>query len=147
MAPGVLMLALMVVVMNLFYFLSPPKRQPFLDPKRDASTPVEKIRARSFALKIFALLAPPTALICWFLTVIWAHRTLTAHEQIAVLIAMPVVVGLVSWIIYLRVTRHHVGERNKATQFVALSMMATWIGSTFLFFALLACCLAKSGSH
>jgi hypothetical protein len=42
-------------------------------------------------------------------------------------------------------TGQHKGVKNSATKFIALAMLATWIGSTFLFFLLLACCLLKAG--
>ncbi len=143
MAPGVLLLAVPVLAMDVLYFFSPPKRRPLLDPEPGVDKQAQTPRTGSFALEILVLLAPPVILILWFLSLVWAHRTMTRHELIATLATMPVVVGLVSWIIYRRMTRHHRGVRNNVTQFIALSMLATWNGSTFLFVLLVMCFLLR----
>jgi hypothetical protein len=137
------LLAVPVLAVDALYFFSPPKRQPLLNPKPGADKNAQIPPTGSFAVEFLVLLVPPAILILWFLSLAWTHRTLTQHELIATLVIMPAVVGLVSWIIYLRMTRNHKGVRNNTTQFIALSMLAMWIGSTFLFVLLVMCFLLR----
>jgi hypothetical protein len=60
-----------------------------------------------------------------------------------IVIAMPAIVGLVSWIIKIRMTRYHVGIKNQTTEFIGFSMLGTWIGSTFFFVVFLVGFLMK----
>ena len=62
------------------------------------------------------------------------------------LTAMPAVVGLVSWIIYWRMTRRHKGVQNSATKFIALAQYAghmDWFHILVLSSSR-ACCLLKA---
>ena len=145
--PGVLLLALPILGLDILYYFSPPKQRPSLDPKPDAAAPAMSTEAKSFVFEYLVLLVPPTALTSWFLWLIWTHQKFTVHEQIGVLAGMPVVVGLSSWIIRRRMTRCHLGVKNRATKFIALAVLATWIGATFLFVLLLTCCLLMAGQH
>ena len=143
MASGLALLAIPVLALDILYFFSPPKRRPVLDPKPDVANPKPAEPIGAFWIEYLVLLAPPVVLILWFLSLVWAHQTLTRPELIATVAAMPIVVGLMSWIIYLRMTRCHVGVRNNATKFIAFSMLATWIGATFLFVLLTMCLLLR----
>ena len=118
-----------------------------LEPKLGDAGPAQTDTIGSFALEYSVLLVPPIVLVSCFLWLIWDHQALNVRQEIMLLAAMPAVVALVSWIIYLRMTRRHKGVKNSATKFIALAMLATWIGSTFLFFLLLACCLVKAGLY
>jgi hypothetical protein len=146
-ALGLALLAVPVLALDILYFFAKPKHRPVLDPKLDAAGLAQTDTIGSFTLEYFVLLVPPVVLVSCFLWLIWDHQALTVRQEIMLLAAMPAVVGLVSWIIYLRMTRRHKGIKNRATKFIALAMLATWIGSTFLFFLLLACCLVKAGLH
>lgn len=137
------LLAALVVTMDIVYFIDPPKRHPVLDPEPNTADPEPKTKFRTFALEYFVLFAPPLTFVLWLFSLIWGHQTLTRQQLIATVVIMPVIVGLISWIIYIRTTRHHRGIRNSATQLIALSMMGTWIGSTFVFFVLLVCLLSR----
>lgn len=143
MAQTALVLAGFVLVIDAFLFLSQPKRKPILDPETGPPHPEKYVPATAFALEFFVLLVPPALLIGWFLWIIWEHRTLTRNELIAVLVAIPAVVGVVSRIIYLRFTRRFAGIQNNTTQFIALSLTATWIVSTILFIVLGFCLLLR----
>lgn len=136
-ASGIALFAVLVLGVDLTYFFSPPKQRPHLEPKPDTQTPLQQVQIKSFALELLVLLAPPLVLISWFLFLVWTHQTLNLAELMAMLIAMPVVVWLVSAVMKTRMTRHHVGVINQTTKFIAYSMLATWIGSTFLFVLLL----------
>jgi hypothetical protein len=144
-ASDMVLLAVPVLGMDILYFFGKPKRWPMLEPKLGASGPAQTDTIGSFALEYFVLLVPPIVLVSCFLWLIWDHQALTVRQEIILLSAMPAVVGLVSWIIYLRMTRCHKGVKNRATKFIALAMLAMWIGYTFLFFLLLACSVLKSG--
>jgi hypothetical protein len=143
MVSGLALLAVPVLGLDILYFFSPPKRRPALDPKPDVANPKPGEPTGALWIEHLVLLAPPVILILWFLSLAWAHQTLTRPELITTVAAMPVVVGLVSWVIYLRMTRCHVGVRNNATKFIALAMLATWIGATFLFVLLAMCLLMR----
>jgi hypothetical protein len=103
-----------------------------------------RVRLRDYWLELLVLLGPPLALMGWFQCLIWMHRTLTTVELIAVVAAMPVVVLVVTQIIKYRLTHRFKGVKNKATQFIAMTMLATWIGATFLFVLLAMCLLFRS---
>lgn len=124
-------------------FFSRPKRKPILDPETAPAHPQKYMPLTSFAVEFFVLLVPPALLIGWFLWIIWEHQTLSRNQLIGVLVGIPAVVGVVSRIIYLRMTRVHVGIQNNATQFIGLSMIATWIVSTILFIVLGLCLLLR----
>lgn len=138
------LIALMVFALDMAFLLIPPKRKPRLDDEPGKSPAVPRPDPRKYVLDCLLLLVPPAGLVGWFLLLIGAHQTLTLNQQIGVLIGIPVVVGLVSRIIYLRMTRHHKGDKGGIARFVAFSMLATWIGSTFLFFLFLAEVLIKN---
>ncbi|HEX4343781.1 MAG TPA: hypothetical protein VH255_10335 [Verrucomicrobiae bacterium] len=144
-ASGIALLAVPVLALDILYFFAKPKHRPVLEPKLGAAGPAPTDTIGSFAVEYLVLLVPPIVMVSCFLWLIWDHQAITVHQQIMLLAAMPAVVSLVSWIIYLRMTGQHKGVKNSATKFIALAMLATWIGSTFLFFLLLACCLLKAG--
>jgi hypothetical protein len=132
-ATAMALLGIPVMAMDLTYYFSPPKRRATLDPKPESGDPDLIASARPFAVELFVLLAPPVAFITWLLFLVWQHETLSRNELMAIVIAMPVVVGLVSWIIKVRLTRYHIGIANQTTKFIANSMLGTWIGGTFFF--------------
>ncbi|HEY1790373.1 MAG TPA: hypothetical protein VGJ73_19660 [Verrucomicrobiae bacterium] len=127
------LMGILVLGMDLTYFFSPPKQRAKLDPNPESDNPALKASAGSFALELFVLLAPPLGFITWLQYLIWQHQTLSRNELMAIVIAMPAIVGLVSWIIKVRMTHCHIGIRNQTTKFIAFSMLGTWVGSTFFF--------------
>jgi hypothetical protein len=132
-ATAMAFLGIPVLGMDLTYFFSPPKRRATLDPKPESGDPAQTASIRPFALELFVLLAPPVAFITWLLFRVWQRQTLSRNELLAIVIAMPLVVGLVSWIIKVRLTRYNIGIKNQITKFIAYSMLGTWIGATFFF--------------
>ena len=132
--------ALAVLAIDVLLFFNPLKRKPILDPKSPRPEPRDP---DSFTLEAFLLIGPPAALLCWFLALIWSHRTLTHGQLLGLVICMPIVVGLVSRAIYIRMTRYHVGIRSHKTSTVAVTMLATWVFSTFFFVVFVVCLLAK----
>jgi hypothetical protein len=133
----------MVLGADLVCFFSPDKYRTVRDRKPEPGDPTLAASAGSFALELFVLLAPPVAFITWLLILIWQHQTLTRNELLITVIAMPAVVGLISWIIKTRLTRCHVGIVNQTTKFIAMSMLGTWILSTFFFIVFLCALLMK----
>ena len=99
-----------------FTFSTRQKEGPRWTPSRTLRTQTQRSQPGRSGLNTLCLLAPPVILILWFLSLVWGHQTLTRPELIATVAAMPAVVGLMSWIIYLRMTRYHVGVRNHATR-------------------------------
>jgi hypothetical protein len=132
-AMAMVFLGIPVLGMDLTYFFSPPKRRASLDPKPESGDPDTIASVRPFALELFVLLAPPVAFITWLLFLVWQWQTLSRNELMAIVIAMPAVVGLVSWIIQFRLRRYNIGIKNQITKFIAYSMLGTWIGATFFF--------------
>jgi hypothetical protein len=136
-------LGIFVLIADLACFFSPDKYRTVRDRKPESGDPAPTASVGSFALELFVLLAPPIAFITWLQFLIWQHQTLTRNELIVVVIAMPAIVGLVSWIIKARMTRRHVGIVNQTTKFIAFSMLGTWILSTFFFVLFLGALLMK----
>ena len=142
-AAAMALLGIPILGMDLVYYFSPPKQRAIRDPKPELEHPAQIASIGSFALELIVLLAPPVAFITWLLFLVWQHQMLTRNELMIVVIALPAIVGLVSWIIKIRMTRYHVGIKNQATEFIAFSMLGTWIGSTFFFIVFLICFLMK----
>jgi hypothetical protein len=140
MAPAMTYVALAVLAIDVVFFLIPVQQKPILDAK---SPPPEPADPDSFILEALVLIGPPAVLLCLFFALIWSHRTLTYRELQAIVIGMPIVVGLVSRAIYIRMTRYHVGIRSHKTSAVALTMLGTWALSAFLFLVLVLCLLAR----
>lgn len=142
--PTVLLLAVPVLALDVVYYLFPPKRKPRLDSEADIGAPDRRSEAGSFTIDYLILLAPPALLVACALFLVWSHRILTKGELLWIVLGMPVVVGLVSWLYYLRSTRCHGKVRNQTTGFLAVAMVATWIISTFVFVVLLVLLLVNS---
>jgi hypothetical protein len=138
------LVVLAVLAMDVLFYLYPVKRKVILDPK---SPPPQPADPDSFIPEHLMLLGPPTLLVCWFLALVWSHRTLTHGELIAVVVGLPIVVGLVSWGIYLRMTRYHIGMKSNKTNFVGITMLATWVLSTFFFVVLLVWLLVSTSKR
>ena len=136
-ATAMVLLGIPIVGMDLTYFFSPPKRRATLDPKPEPGDPAQTAPIKTFALELFVLLAPPVAFITWFLFLVWQRQTLSRNELLAIVIAMPFVVGLVSWIIKVRMTRYNIGIKNQTTKFIAFTMLGMWIGAAFFFIVFL----------
>lgn len=139
------MLAIPVVAMDFVYLWKPEKHRVKLEPIPDPEAPSELAQMKPFALELSVLLGPPLILICWFMYLIWVHQILSQYQLAAVLVAIPVVVGLVAWIMKVRMTRHHAGVKNSATKFIGLSTLLLWIGAVFLFVILLGAFLVRLG--
>lgn len=142
-SPWMAVVAGLVVVIDLSYFFNPPKQRAKLDPLPDTGDPAQTANIGSFALELFVLLAPPLLFVAWLQFLIWQHQTLSRNELLAIVIGIPAVAGLVSWIIQVRMTRHHVGIANQTTKYIASFMLGTWIGATFFFVVFLGALLMK----
>jgi hypothetical protein len=140
MAPDMNYVALAVLAIDVVFFLYPVQQKPILDAR---SPPPEPADSDSFVPETLLLVGPPAILLCWFLTLIWSQRTLTYRELQAIVICMPIVVGVVSRAIYIRMTRYHVGITSHKTSAVGLTMLGTWALSAFLFLVLMVCLLAR----
>lgn len=123
-------------------FFSPPKRKAILDPKPESDIPVPIAAIESFAFELFVLFAPPLAFCTWLQFLIWRHQMLSRNELLAIVIAMPAVVGLVTWMMKNRST-NHVGISKQSDRFIGFSMLGIWIGATFFFVVFLGAFLMK----
>lgn len=137
------LMALLVLGVDLSYYFSPPKQRAKLDPMPESDNPPPLAAVRSFALELFILFAPPLAFVTWFQFLIWQHQILSRNELLAILIAMPAVVGLVSWIIQYRTTHHHARINKQSGRFIGFSVLGIWIGATFFFVLFLGAFLMK----
>jgi hypothetical protein len=124
-------------------FFSPPKRKAILDPKLESDNPVSIAAIESFAFELFVLFAPPLVFCIWLQFLVWRHRMLSRNELLAIMIAMPVVVGLVTWIMKYRSTNHRVGISKQSDRFIGFSILGIWIGATFFFVVFLGAFLMK----
>jgi hypothetical protein len=136
-------LAACVLGLDIVYSSYPPKRRAIPEREPKSTNPEPKPEFRTFAFEYFVLFAPPVIFVLWLFSLIWDNHTLTRNELLATIAIMPIVVGLVSWIIYWRMTRCHRGIRNSATQLIAFSMLGTWTGSTFVFVVLIVGLLSR----
>ena len=142
-ATAMALLSVPVLAMDATYFFSPPKRKAVLDPKPGPDNPSATASAGAFAPELLILLAPPVLFIAWLSFLVWQHHVLTQNELLAIVIALPAVVGLVSWAIRFRLTHYNVGIVSQTTKFIAWSMLGTWIGATFFFVVFLGAFLMK----
>jgi hypothetical protein len=128
-------LGALVLGLDLNYFYSPPKQRAKLDPKPESEpdNPAPLAAAGSFAFELFVLFAPPLAFVIWLQFLIWRHQTLSRNELMAIVIAMPALVGLVSWIMQCRAAHHPVGIGRQTNRFIAFSILGIWIIGTFFF--------------
>jgi hypothetical protein len=123
----------LVLGVDLTYFFSHPKQRAKLDPTPESDHPASLAACESFAFELFVLFAPLLAFVTWLQFLIWQHETLSRNELLAIVIAMPALVGLVSWIIQYRATHHHVEIGRQANRFIAFSTLGIWIIGTFFF--------------
>jgi hypothetical protein len=131
------------LMVDMICFFIPPKRRPKLDPLPGQENLAQTVSTRSFAFELFVLLAPPVLFIAWLQFLIWQHQTLSRNELVGIVIGIPAVAGLISWIIKVRMTNHHVGVVNQTNKFTAYFMLGIWIGSTFLFVVFLGALVMK----
>ena len=132
-APIWALMGAFVLGVDLAYFFSPPKQRAKLDPTPESDNPASLAAGESFTLELFVLFAPLLAFVTWLQFLIWQHETLSRNELLAIVMAMPAIVGLVSWIIQVRMAGHHAGIKNQITKFIAFSILGIWIIGTFFF--------------
>jgi hypothetical protein len=127
------LMAALVLGVDLAYFFSPPKQRAKLDPTPESDHPASLAAVESFAFELFVLFAPLLAFVTWLQSLIWRHETLSRNELLAIVIALPALVGLVSWVIQYRATHRHVGISAQTDRFIAFSTLGIWIMGTFFF--------------
>jgi hypothetical protein len=102
-------------------------------------------KMRSYWMDFGIILSPPLALLSYLLYLVWFHRTLDIHGLIVVAVGFPLGVGLVSWICKHRFQRAQTMNGPKPPAFVPLTLLALWLGGTFITVVFLVCLIHKLG--
>jgi hypothetical protein len=127
-----LWLALMgicIIGADMLYYYFPREQKVRRSHETESANATPSAPARSYAPELLLVWGPPLLFIAWLLALAWQNQTLTWQKQLVIVMAMPAVVGLVSWIMKVRMTQYP--GANATTKFIAGSILGIWIGATF----------------
>ena len=146
--PAVLLTILFSMMGGLFYFC-PEKTMggKTQSPANKAKAEEIEEKTQPHWLDFGIILTPPAILLSYLLYLVWTKQMLDTPGLVAIVIGFPLGLVAITYICKCRFIRDEKSKAPKPPAFVPLTLIAVWLGGTFVSVLFLACLVFKLMGH
>jgi hypothetical protein len=147
--PGlaVLMTLLFSMLGGVFYFC--PQTMDNKTPSTASMAKAEETEEKTQPhwLDFGIILTPPVILLSYLLYLVWSKQTLDTPGLVTIVIGFPLALVAITYICKYRFIRDEKSKAPKPPAYVPLTLIALWLGGTFISVLFLACLVFKLMGH